>query len=340
MFARRHMRVGVTTLMLGLTFGLCAMGAASDVEGETNIEVRRLPGGAILIGGAPSASRGPGTWDAGFSGVVGAGQGSGTTETSVQDSTLIIPEAASPFLFGGDAAEELGEAVGGHAHEPARAEPTRIELRPAGPAARSSDGRTVYRRTRLVHEGGAWHEVEEFTDNPGRYRDWQTFLGGFSRSGTRFRDYIKNLYVYDDLIREASKAHDVPVALVKAVIMAESAFNPRARSHAGAQGLMQLIPSTARHLGVTDVWDPAQNISGGTRYLRELLTRFDGKLEHAVAGYNAGPRNVEKHGGVPPIAETVAYVARVLDLYEQFRTHNLELPNRPRETASIRKQGP
>lgn len=313
-----------------------------DTAGSAGaVEVRRLPGGAILIGGSARSQNPSSGWNerlelSGTGAVLESGQGA---SLSWQGSA--IPEAASPFLFGGDAAQELGAAVGGHGMEADRsAAPSRIELRPAGDHGQSRDGRAVYRRIRMVHVDGSWHEVEEFTDNPTRYKDWQTFLSGYSRSGTRYRDYIKNLYLYDDLIRAASKTYDVPAALIKAVIMAESAFNPRARSHAGAQGLMQLIPSTARHLGVTDVWDPAQNIDGGAKYLKELLGRFDGNIAHAVAGYNAGPRNVERHGGVPPIPETVAYVARVEDLYEQFRSHDLELPNRPRTTASIRKQDP
>jgi hypothetical protein len=99
------------------------------------------------------------------------------------------------------------------------------------------------------------------------------------------------------------------------VVRAESAWNPAALSRRGAMGLMQLMPATAAELTVADPWDAAENVRGGVRYLSGLLERFD-RLEHAVAAYNAGPAAVERHGGVPPYAETRAYVRRVLALYD------------------------
>ena len=123
---------------------------------------------------------------------------------------------------------------------------------------------------------------------------------------------------WDDEILSASAQYGVPAELIKAVCLAESGMNPRALSPAGARGLMQLMPDTARGLGVKDPWDPVQNIDGGTRYLRSLMQRFP-QLAHAVAGYNAGPKNVEKHRGIPPFTETQNYVVRVLDLYDHLR---------------------
>lgn len=111
----------------------------------------------------------------------------------------------------------------------------------------------------------------------------------------------------------AAERFGVPRELVIAVSRAESAFRSDAGSPAGARGLMQLMPGTARGLGVTDITDPWQNLAGGTKYLRQMLDRFDGDVHKALAGYNAGPGNVDKYGGVPPFAETRTYVARVLD---------------------------
>lgn len=117
------------------------------------------------------------------------------------------------------------------------------------------------------------------------------------------------------LVAEAAAREGVDRRLVEAVVRAESAWNPAALSRKGAIGLMQLMPATAADLTVADPWDAAENVRGGVRYLRMLLDRF-GRLEHAVAAYNAGPGAVERHGGVPPYAETRAYVRRVLALYD------------------------
>jgi len=123
---------------------------------------------------------------------------------------------------------------------------------------------------------------------------------------------------FDDLIAESASRWHVDKALVKAVVANESAFDPRATSIAGAQGLMQLEPQTAGELGVGDPYDAAQNLTGGTRYLRGLLDRFHGNVRLALAAYNAGPGAVEKYGGVPPYAETRAYVDNVLESYRRY----------------------
>lgn len=115
------------------------------------------------------------------------------------------------------------------------------------------------------------------------------------------------------MVDAASERFGVPRELVIAVSRAESAFRSDVSSPAGATGLMQLMPATAKGLGVTDARDPWQNLAGGTKYLRQLMDRFDGDLTKVVAGYNAGPNAVAKHGGVPPYAETRTYVARVFD---------------------------
>ncbi|MCU0306381.1 MAG: lytic transglycosylase domain-containing protein [Thermoleophilia bacterium] len=121
------------------------------------------------------------------------------------------------------------------------------------------------------------------------------------------------------LIQRAAEANGIEPALLAAVARAESDFDPQTTSPAGAQGLMQLMPATARSMGVTDPMDPGQSLMGGARYLRGLLDRFNGDRTLALAGYNAGPNAVARAGGVPPYAETQAYVPRVLGYYDHYR---------------------
>ena len=120
---------------------------------------------------------------------------------------------------------------------------------------------------------------------------------------------------FDALITEASAKHGLSADLVRAVVQAESNFNPRAVSSAGAKGLMQLMDGTAKGLGVSDSFDPAQNIEGGVKFLRQMLDRY-GSVSLALAAYNAGPGAVDRYGGIPPYKETQLYVKRVLSLCE------------------------
>lgn len=117
---------------------------------------------------------------------------------------------------------------------------------------------------------------------------------------------------FRNIIVRAAKAHGVSPALIDAVIRAETGYRLGSSSSAGAQGLMQLMPSTAKSLGVDDVHDPEQNIMGGALYLKKMLDMFDGDVKLALAAYNAGPTNVRRYGGVPPFRETLAYIDRVL----------------------------
>jgi soluble lytic murein transglycosylase len=125
--------------------------------------------------------------------------------------------------------------------------------------------------------------------------------------------------IYDDYISIAAQSYGVPFCLVKSIIKAESNFNCRAVSVKGAQGLMQLMPDTARLMNVDNPFDPYENIMGGTRYFRMLLNQFNGKVKHALAGYNAGPGNVELHNGIPPFRETRDYIGRVARFYRQLK---------------------
>jgi len=122
---------------------------------------------------------------------------------------------------------------------------------------------------------------------------------------------------YDPLIGDAAASEGVPPALVKAVIAAESQFRSDAVSRKGAQGLMQLMPETAEQMGVENPFEPAQNVRGGTSYLRSMIDRY-GDLGRALAAYNAGPSVVDRYGGIPPFDETRDYVDRVLTYYRRY----------------------
>ena len=124
---------------------------------------------------------------------------------------------------------------------------------------------------------------------------------------------------YDRLIHYYGVRYNIDPHLIRAVIRTESAFNPRAVSDKGAQGLMQLMPATARELKVRNPFDPEENISGGTRYLRSLLDTFQQDLRLALAAYNAGPTIVRKSWSVPEFPETVQYIKRVLDYYREYK---------------------
>jgi soluble lytic murein transglycosylase-like protein len=125
---------------------------------------------------------------------------------------------------------------------------------------------------------------------------------------------------YDSMIRAAANDADVDPELLRAVIVIESGFDANAVSSAGAQGLMQLMPATAKSYGVSDAFDPQQNILGGARYLRDLIDRYDADYELVLAAYNAGEDAVAKYGGrVPPFAETQRYVPKVLGLYDRLQ---------------------
>jgi soluble lytic murein transglycosylase len=124
---------------------------------------------------------------------------------------------------------------------------------------------------------------------------------------------------YDQIITEAAKRHGVSFSLLKAMIKIESDFNPRAISKAGAMGLMQIMPDNIKELKIKDPFDPRENIMGGTRYLKQMMDRFNGKLPLALAAYNAGPNIVERYQRIPPFTETENYVEAVMKYYSVFK---------------------
>ncbi len=152
----------------------------------------------------------------------------------------------------------------------------------------------------------------QFTDTPTHGR-WNMYRREGSSSGTIHRSYL-------DIIRKNANYYSLEEALVKAVIKVESDYQPRIVSKKGAQGLMQLIPETAKLLKVNNPFDPSENIRGGSAYLRRMLDLFDNDVELALAAYNSGPSTVKRYGGIPPYNETRNYVKKVkhyLDYYRQ-----------------------
>lgn len=145
----------------------------------------------------------------------------------------------------------------------------------------------------------------------------QSAAAAASTGSSNFSSYLNTDATLDTYFTRASQTYGVPKALLEAITMQESSFNPKATSHCGAQGLMQLMPATARSLGVTDAYDPEQNIMGGAKYISQLLAQYNGNTELALAAYNAGSNNVAKYGGIPPFKETQEYVVKVMGYYQQ-----------------------
>jgi soluble lytic murein transglycosylase len=149
--------------------------------------------------------------------------------------------------------------------------------------------------------------------------DYRVFIKEKHRKilGTDSDEYYE--HDFDHLIAEASKKHGVSFPLVKAVIKAESDFNPRAISRKGALGLMQIMPENLERLQISDPFDPWENIMGGTRYLRMMLNRFNGKVPLSLAAYNAGPTVVDRYQSIPPFKETESYIEKVMMYYYVYK---------------------
>ena len=164
-----------------------------------------------------------------------------------------------------------------------------------------------------------------------RYRDENGVLHFTNiQNDKRYKLYLREypekpiafINKYNSIIEQASERFGLDPSLLKAVIRAESAFDHRATSNKGAQGLMQLMPETAEAMEVGDPYNPEENIFGGARYLRTLFERFDNNIMLTLAAYNAGPDKVEEYNGVPPFEETKTFIKRVMDYYSQYRSEN------------------
>lgn len=165
------------------------------------------------------------------------------------------------------------------------------------------------------------------------YSDVKPAQGGYSRILVRGRptasasclgltaqSMAQRAAQYAPLIQKVSQKHGLSPQLVSAVMRVESCYDKRAVSRSGARGLMQLMPATAQQLGVRDSFDPEQNVDAGVRYLAQMMARFNNKLDHALAAYNAGPEAVEAYRDIPPFPETQSYVSRIRKLYNKNQT--------------------
>ena len=164
---------------------------------------------------------------------------------------------------------------------------------------------------RYIDENGVMH----FTNTPtSSTQQFKLFLREKPKINPRYSSKK-----YDDIIANASQQYDVSFPLLKAIIKAESGFDPRAVSKKGAKGLMQIMPENFKPLGIKDPFDPSQNIHAGARYFKQMYDRFKGKLPLSLAAYNAGPTAVERYKTVPPYEETEEYVKRVLKFYYNYK---------------------
>lgn len=211
-------------------------------------------------------------------------------------------------------------------------------------AATSHAGQTIYQlkesngTTLLTNKQGRYShlKVEKKTyypdSNMHSYSNWG------SSEASVLPSYSRNKNAFDRIIKQAAAQHGISEGLIKAVMHTESGFNVNARSPVGAQGLMQLMPATARRFNVSNAYDPQQNIMAGAKYLSWLMKRFNGNTSLVLASYNAGEGNVAKYGGIPPFKETQDYVRRVSSRYSNLYSNGIASSssnNAPTENARI-----
>ncbi len=248
-----------------------------------------------------------------------AARGSTPAATSTQRAAPanIDSNAPATFMGGGTAVASVTPTV---IASPA---PTAT---PASGAARSSQRRLQQGQVYSYVKDGVRHYTSARPRGADvvavrtiNYSFFETCYACGAAPGVNFGNVRLNNDSFRDEVARASREFGVEEAIVRAIMHAESAFNPNALSRAGAQGLMQLMPGTAKRFGVVNAFDPEQNIRGGVAYLAWLLKRFNGDLTLAAAGYNAGEGAVDRHKGVPPYNETQRYVVRVGTLAERYR---------------------
>jgi len=180
-------------------------------------------------------------------------------------------------------------------------------------------GRIQYRIAEIENKFNQRHDYSLKIDSSISTEKLEKAKTGSSNQERTITTSSSELTSFDDLFQLYANKYGVDSDLAKAVAKAESDFNPQALSSTGAQGIMQLMPETAKSLGVDDPFNPEKNIAGGIRYLRGMLDKFGGNTELALAAYNAGSGNVEKYGGIPPFSETKNYIKAVQKYYQQMK---------------------
>ena len=244
--------------------------------------------------------------------------------SSKSTSRAVVSSPATP-------SKALGAISTGAALDAGGASSDKVAMATAAPVSRpastSNTRRVVSGQVYSYVKDGVRHYTSSRPKGAGELASVRTIQYSFietcfacgAKPGVNFGTLRLNTSAYQAEIAAAAREFGVEEAIVRAIIHAESSYNPMALSHAGAQGLMQLMPATARRFGVSNSYDASQNIRGGVQYLSWLLKRFNGNLTLAAAGYNAGEGAVDRHGGVPPYQETQRYVVRVGVLADRYR---------------------
>lgn len=186
---------------------------------------------------------------------------------------------------------------------------------------KNKDGEALLTNVRSDSRFSDYNKVEKKTWYPDS--NMHTYSNWGSSEAAVYPSFSKNKDAYDSFIAQSASSYQLDHGLIKAIMHTESGFNPNARSRAGAQGLMQLMPPTARRFAVGNAFDPQQNIEGAAKYLSWLLKRFNYNTELALAAYNAGEGNVDKYRGIPPFRETQDYVRRVMSRYRNLYASGL-----------------
>ncbi|WP_057917351.1 lytic transglycosylase domain-containing protein [Lysobacter antibioticus] len=302
-----------------------------SASGERSYVSKKVKGASCVVAGQyinrPNRPRNPTPVSYAPPAMGGVGSGSATSApASIHNNP--------PATYSGAAATMAAAGLRPAAFTPGKAEPGQVASNAIAPvvavpaAPQAAPTRLVQGQVYSYIKDGVRHYTSKRPKGLANASSVRTIRYSFiescfacaARPGVNFGTLRLNTEAFSAEIAAAARQHGVEEAIVRAIIHAESAYNPNAMSRVGAQGLMQLMPATARRFGVGNAFDAGQNIQGGVQYLAWLLKRFNGNLTLAAAGYNAGEGAVDKYKGVPPYNETQRYVQRVAVLAERYRS--------------------